>query len=141
MTNTPHTSDELYKPFDSEFLVKFRKLKQLRNTHQIDEPDFDEQVEQLAADIYTHPTRDGWCCACDADIAFAMQEIQKEPEFEALIARECVRARQAEIQYLLDDVLTKESIKPSFATRQRLKARLRELTDAAAEQEPPHAGE
>lgn len=71
---------------DSEFLVSFKRLKQLRNSHQIDEPDFDEQVEQLAANTYAHPTRDGWCCACDADIAFANSSIQKEPEFKQLIA-------------------------------------------------------
>lgn len=56
---------------ETDFHKKFKALKQLRNTHQIDEPDFDEQVEQLAADTYAHPTIDGWCCACEADIAFA----------------------------------------------------------------------
>ena len=70
---------------DSEFLKKFRLLKQLRNSHQMDEPDFDDRVEQLAADTYAHPTREGWCCACDADIAFAAQDVQQEPEFKALI--------------------------------------------------------
>lgn len=83
MNTTPDKpSEEL---FDSEFSIKFKALKKLRNSHHIDEPEFDEQVEQLAADIYAHSTRDGWCCACDADIAFAMDDIQKEPEFQSAI--------------------------------------------------------
>ena len=56
---------------ETKFRKEFKKLKQLRNSHQIGEPEFDERVEQLAANIYAHPTEDGWCCACEADVAFA----------------------------------------------------------------------
>lgn len=62
---------------DSEFTKEFRKLKQLRNSHQIDEPEFDERVEQLAANLYGHHTAEGWCCACDADIAFLEGQIRE----------------------------------------------------------------
>lgn len=55
---------------DSEFIRKFKELKAKRNNHLIDEPDFDEAVEQLAADTYSHDPIDGYCCACKADIAF-----------------------------------------------------------------------
>lgn len=42
---------------------------------------FIEDVEHLAADTYGHKTIDGWCCACDADIAFAEQYLREtKPE-------------------------------------------------------------
>lgn len=45
-------------------------------------------IELEAAELYAHDTRDGWCCACDADIAFATKYIQDEPEYKALITTE-----------------------------------------------------
>lgn len=75
---------------DSEFKKKFRALKQKRNNHLIDEPEFDDAVEQLAANTYAHDTRDGWCCACEADIAFALSSIKEEPEYQTLITSEII---------------------------------------------------
>ena len=49
--------------------------------------------------IYSHDTRDGWCCACDADIAFAVQELKDEPEFLAIITQ----SNQA----LIDEIIEK----------------------------------
>lgn len=63
---------------DTKFKKEFRKLKQLRNSHQIDEPEFDELVEQLSAEHYAHKTEDGWCCACEADMAFMYSTLQAE---------------------------------------------------------------
>lgn len=42
-------------------------------------------LETLIVEQFSHGTRDGWCCACDADIAFATKYIQDEPEFKELI--------------------------------------------------------
>jgi hypothetical protein len=61
---------------ESEFRKRFRELKKQRNNHLIDEPDFDEAVEQLAADTYAHPTEPGYCCACNADKAFLNQQLE-----------------------------------------------------------------
>jgi hypothetical protein len=33
--------------------------------------------------VYSHNSR--WCCACEADIAFALKWIQEEPEFRELL--------------------------------------------------------
>lgn len=39
------------------------------------------EIEQIAADIYEHPTVLGWCCACEADIAFAEHSLREtKPE-------------------------------------------------------------
>ena len=38
---------------------------------------FCDEVEQLAADEYGHVTADGWCCACDADMAFLEAELER----------------------------------------------------------------
>jgi len=62
---------------ESHFIKKFKELKKQRNNHLIDEPDFDEAVEQLAADEYGHNTLNGWCCACEADQAFMEAEIER----------------------------------------------------------------
>lgn len=37
------------------------------------------------ANTYAHDTREGWCCACEAEIAFALSYIKDEPEFMALV--------------------------------------------------------
>lgn len=34
-----------------------------------------ESLELEAAELYAHDTRDGWCCACEADQAFMEAEI------------------------------------------------------------------
>lgn len=36
-----------------------------------------------AAELYAHDARNGWCCACDADIAFAISHLKDEPELNA----------------------------------------------------------
>lgn len=36
---------------------------------------FMDDVEQLAADEYGHPTVDDWCCGCSADQAFAEHKL------------------------------------------------------------------
>ena len=77
MTTTPKTEDS---ELDSEFRRRFRELKALRNSHQIDEPDFDEAVEQLAADIYGHPTEGGYCCACSYDKTLIASQVTAERE-------------------------------------------------------------
>lgn len=51
MTQQSQGRDELKSP-DSDFIKEFRRLKQLRNSHQIDEPDFDEGVEKLFIDSH-----------------------------------------------------------------------------------------
>lgn len=63
---------------ESEFITKLKELKKKRNNHLIDEPDFDEAVEQLAADTYAHNSAEGWCCACEADQAFMESEILQQ---------------------------------------------------------------
>lgn len=82
-------------------------------------PDKVEEIEQIFADIYAHPTRQGWCCACDADIAFATSYLKDEPEFQALINKvredEWIKACQdnwqkpISEQYALDRIKTLKS--------------------------------
>lgn len=43
-------------------------------------PSLIEAIELLAADWYAHPTKDGYCCACDWDIAGFEKESQKRLE-------------------------------------------------------------
>lgn len=50
-------------------------------------------LELEAAELYAHDTRDGWCCACEADIAFALDSIKEEPEFTQLIDRAVIEGR------------------------------------------------
>jgi len=80
---------------DSEPYKTFKKKLDkwgVRLTHsQINELSLD------AADVYAHPTRPGWCCACEADIAFAMDYIKDEPEFKQLLEREVTKARKQEL--------------------------------------------
>ena len=45
-------------------------------------------IEQEGAELYAHKTREGWCCACEADMAFAINYIKDEPEFKDLITQE-----------------------------------------------------
>lgn len=80
---------------DLNFREEFKKLKDLRNNRFMDEPEFDDLVEQLAADVYAHPTKDGYCCACDADIAF-MDKKFTEQEVE----QKCLEARIDELANL-----------------------------------------
>lgn len=51
-----------------------------------------EDLELEAAELYAHDTEDGWCCACEADIAFAKSTLlplilralpEKKPEIES----------------------------------------------------------
>lgn len=52
-----------------------------------------EDVEQLAADHYAHPAGDGWCCACDADIAFAESQLREsKPELFTVTPEQLQRA-------------------------------------------------
>lgn len=75
---------ELNKPFKCEFgHVQVNKCRQ-------------------GHPIYAHDTREGWCCACDADIAFVMSWIKDEPEFQAYITSKITEARIDEANYYLD---------------------------------------
>jgi len=71
------SNDVHSEELESKFVTKFKELKKQRNNHLIDEPEFDEAVEQLAADEYGHTTIDDWCCACEADQAFMEDEIER----------------------------------------------------------------
>lgn len=82
-TTLPPQDNEL----DSNFIVQFRELKKLRNNRHMDEPEFDEKVEQLAADTYAHRTKDGYCCACPADIAFIETDREHHTTIKSLQAR------------------------------------------------------
>ena len=35
------------------------------------------QIESKVTDIYAHPSGNGWCCACEYDIAVMRDEIKK----------------------------------------------------------------
>jgi hypothetical protein len=52
----------------SKFTIKCRRLL---NKKWVSQSDLIDALELLAADIYAHDTEDGWCCACEIDIAFA----------------------------------------------------------------------
>ena len=61
--------------------------------------------------VYAHDSISGWCCACEADIAFALNWIKDTPEYQALIQDE---VRKAEEELRIKDLSFLEGIKQHF---------------------------
>lgn len=40
------------------------------------------QINEFGHEVYSHNTATGWCCACDADIAWLNSEIETKIEAE-----------------------------------------------------------
>lgn len=104
---------------DLNFREEFKKLKDLRNNRFMDEPEFDDLVEQLAADVHAHPTKDGYCCTCDADKAFIAAEVKQR----------CIEARLKLVEgaYIDQDVIYFRfpgGFADEYTMRQRLRDQL-----------------
>lgn len=86
---------------DAPFVVAFRQLKQLRNSHQIDEPDFDKQVEALAIKHYG-PSKSipGYRLV---DLGNGAYDIMAEPQYSNVPIEKILKATSGGIEHNTPD--------------------------------------
>lgn len=102
--------------YDNEFIDKLENI--LRSVRQ---QAIEETKEEMA-----HPTHDGWCCACEADMAFA----ECKPEDHERIRQQAIEEVNQGLREIAEIYIGMEGGQAKTAPEAYMEMKLKEMYDA-----------